>query len=115
MLCGQLSQFVFTDPQLGRRGADDTGVASQTVADGLLLRCGNHFRQGACGSKRRQSQVGNDNGMTHARARATGPDAEIAVIEAPLSDASRLAALADRIRGLGFRYVALDLGSDLAR
>jgi hypothetical protein len=53
--------------------------------------------------------------MTHARARATGPDAEIAVIEAPLSDASRLAALADRIRGLGFRYVALDLGSDLAR
>lgn len=56
-----------------------------------------------------------DNGMTHARARATGPDAEIAVIEAPLSDASRLAALADRIRGLGFRYVALDLGSDLAR
>jgi hypothetical protein len=53
--------------------------------------------------------------MTHARARATGPDAEIAVIESPLTDASRLAALADRIRCLGFRYVALDLGSDLAR
>jgi hypothetical protein len=56
-----------------------------------------------------------DNGMDGARARAGGPENEIAIIAAPLSHAPRLAALAGQIRALGFRYVAFDLGSDLTR
>jgi hypothetical protein len=53
--------------------------------------------------------------MDGARARAGGPENEIAIIAAPLSHAPRLAALAGQIRALGFRYVAFDLGSDLTR
>ena len=54
-------------------------------------------------------------GLDAFRLRTGGPEAEIAVIEAPLSDAVRLAGIAEKIRALGFRYVAIDLGSDLAR
>jgi hypothetical protein len=54
-------------------------------------------------------------GLDGVRLRAGGPGAEIAVIEAPLTDAARLAGIAEEIRALGFRYVAIDLGSTLAR
>lgn len=55
------------------------------------------------------------NGVPDASARAGGPAHEIAVIEAPLVHAPLLAQLAGRIRAIGFRYVAIDLGSDFAR
>jgi PP-loop superfamily ATP-utilizing enzyme len=54
-------------------------------------------------------------GLDEFRLRTGGPDAEIAVIEAPLTDAARLAGIAEKIRALGFRYVAIDLGSKLAQ
>lgn len=54
-------------------------------------------------------------GLDGLRLRTGGPGAEIAVIEAPLTDAARLAGIAEKIRALGFRYVAIDLGSNVAR
>jgi hypothetical protein len=54
-------------------------------------------------------------GLNGFRLRTGGPGAEIAVIETPLTDAARLASIAEKIRALGFRYVAVDLGSKLAR
>lgn len=55
------------------------------------------------------------NGVPQATARAAGPGHEIAVIETPLAHAPLLAQLAGPIRAIGFRYVAIDLGSRLAR
>ncbi|MGH7501870.1 MAG: hypothetical protein ACREL7_08950 [Longimicrobiales bacterium] len=52
------------------------------------------------------------NRIPHVRSSAQGPAAEIAVIEAPLSLAARLAELAPQIRALGFRYVTIDLAGD---
>lgn len=50
-------------------------------------------------------------GLMGARVRAAGHEREIAAVSAPHTDAERIAALVPEIKRLGFRYVALDLGS----
>lgn len=62
-----------------------------------------------------------EHGVAGAGVRAGGPDGEIALLSAPHADWERLldpasgAAIVERIRALGFRYVALDLGQDAER
>ena len=59
-----------------------------------------------------------ENGVAGAVVRAGGPDGEVALLSAPRAEWERLldprdgAGLVERIRALGFRYVALDLGDD---
>lgn len=45
-----------------------------------------------------------------ARVRSLGPDGEIAAVAAEPSSLGALRAAAPRLRALGYRYVALDLG-----
>jgi pyridinium-3,5-biscarboxylic acid mononucleotide sulfurtransferase len=59
-----------------------------------------------------------EHGVAGAGVRAGGPEGEIALLSAPAAEWERLldpeaaGELVARIRALGFRYVALDLGDD---
>ena len=49
-------------------------------------------------------------GVAHSGVRAVGPDAEIAVVDAPVTEVAALATLSREIRLLGFRFTTVDLG-----
>ena len=59
-----------------------------------------------------------EHGVADAGVRAGGPDGEVALLSAPRAEWARLldpeagAGIVERIRALGFRYVALDLDED---
>ena len=62
-----------------------------------------------------------EHGLGGAGVRAGGPEGEIALLTAPEGEWERLldpeagARIAERIRALGFRYVALELSDDAER